>query len=132
MNCLSINAKGIRVEVKTNWVRRLKHLHKANFIGIQEIQLQEFEKVEIQDCWGNQEYDYDGVDATERSGGLISIWNSRCLKKEVIKARNYLIIIGEWIGIVGDTIITNIYRPHNLCEQRRLCAELFDIKSLNP
>lgn len=108
------------MEVKTNWVRRLKHLHKANFISIQKTQLLEFEKVEIKDCWGNQEYDYDGVDVTGIFGGLISIWNSRCFKKEVIKARNYLIFVREWIGITGDTIITNIYGPHNSCEQRRL------------
>lgn len=96
MNCISLNISGIGDAMKVNWVRQLKHLHKVNFIGIQETQLLEFKKIDLQGFWGNQEFDYDGVNSTGRSGCLVSIWNNRCFKKKrVINSRHYLIIFDD-------------------------------------
>lgn len=124
---MTLNVRGIGEEAKVNWVRRMKHLHKANFVGLQETQLIEYERIDTHGCWGDQDFNCEGVNSSGRSGGLLSIWNKDCfIKKEVLKSRHYLIIIGKWIGIEGDTILANIYGPHNLREQKELWKE-FDI-----
>lgn len=82
MNCMTLNVRGIGEDAKVNWVRRLKHLHNTNFMGIQETQITEFERIDIQGCWGSQDFDYEGVNSTGRSGGLLSIWNKGCFIKK--------------------------------------------------
>lgn len=133
MNCMSINIRGIGEDVKVEWVRKLRNIHKPNFVGIQETQLIDSMKIDVQGYWGSQDYDHEAMDSNYRSGGVVSIWNSKCFqKKEVIKSRCFLIIIGNWIGIDGDTIFANIYGPHNLDEQRKIWKELINIKRLKP
>lgn len=61
--------------VKVNWVRKLRNFHKSNFIWLQETQLTHHENLDITACWGDQDYDYEGVDSDGRSGRLVLIWN---------------------------------------------------------
>lgn len=71
-----------------------------------------------------------GVNSSGRSGGLISIWDAIYFEKtEVIcKNRFYLIIIGKWIDIVGNTIFANVYGPHTPKEMKVIWNELIQIK----
>lgn len=47
MNCISLNVRGIGVEAKVNWVRKLINLHKADFVGLQETQLKDHERIDV-------------------------------------------------------------------------------------
>ena len=73
MNCLSLNIRGIGVEEKVRWARKLKLLHKATFIGIQETQMNDYTDINVNGCWDSSDYDFEGVNATGRSGGLLSM-----------------------------------------------------------
>lgn len=129
MNCLSLNIRGIGVEEKVRWARKLKLLHKATFIGIQETQLNDYTDINVNGCWDSSDYDFEGVNATGRSGGLLSIWNTNCFQKsKVLKSRYYLIIIGKWIGVTGNTIFANIYGPQAPVDKRLLWQELIELK----
>lgn len=84
-------------------------------------------------CWGDQDFDYEGVDSDERSGGLVLIWNINCFqKKEVIKSNQFIIIVGTWIGIHGDRILASIYGPHDIGDQKILWRKLISIKRSKP
>lgn len=56
MNCLSLNVKGIGVDVKVNWVRKLRNFHKSNFIGLQETQLTHHENLDIAALLGRSRF----------------------------------------------------------------------------
>ena len=100
MDTLSLNVRGIGEDYKTRWVKKLKTLHKINFLGLHETQLSDFTKVKVSDCWDSTDFDYDGVHSSGRSGGIISIWDKSIFQKTgVLKGRHYLIVIGDWTGI---------------------------------
>ncbi|KAI3751226.1 hypothetical protein L2E82_22274 [Cichorium intybus] len=102
-------------------------------MGIQETQLTDWGKIDVQGCWGTLDYDYVGVNSDGKSGGLVSIWNKTCFQKsEVVKSKNYIIIKGKWTGTNNDIIFANIYGPHELAEQRRLWQDLLEVKNSLP
>lgn len=61
MNCLSLNVRGIGDDAKVRWVRSLKVLHKINFLGLQEMQLTDYSKIDVHGCWGDIDMDYEAV-----------------------------------------------------------------------
>lgn len=112
MNFMSLNVRGIGIDAKVKWVRKLMMQHNINFMGLQETQISNHTNIDVKGCWDDSMMDFEGVDSTGRSGGLISIWNSKLFRKSnVIKSRHFLIVIGYWNGIAGNTIIANIYGP---------------------
>lgn len=50
MNCLYLDVRGIGVDAKVTWVKRLRIQHKSNFVGLQETQLLDFKKVNVSGC----------------------------------------------------------------------------------
>lgn len=66
MNCLSLNTRGLGVDVKTQWVRRLKVTHKINFMGLQETQMMNHSSINIDGCWDSTDHDSEGVDPNGR------------------------------------------------------------------
>ena len=72
-------------------------------------------------CWNGPDFDSDGVNATGRSGGLLSIWNKELfVKSEVIKNKNFLIIVGNWKRIDDKLIFAKIYGPHAISNKNAL------------
>lgn len=112
MNCLSLNVRGTGEDVKVTWVRKLKIQHKINFLGLQETQHYDFSRINVKKCWESTDLDFDGVDSNGRSGGLISIWDTKLFQKtKVIKNKSFLIVIGTWSGVPRKTIFADIYGP---------------------
>lgn len=76
MNYMSLNVRDIGDDVKLNWIRRLKMLHKVSFVGLQETQLTEYSHIDVRECWDSSNYVLEGVNSCKRSSGLISIWDT--------------------------------------------------------
>ncbi|XP_023763810.1 uncharacterized protein LOC111912319 [Lactuca sativa] len=69
------------------------------------------------------------MQSSGKSGGLLSMWDVNIFEvHEVIKSSRFLITIGDWEGIPDNTILANIYGPHDLDEKKRLWDELLQIK----
>lgn len=130
MNCISLNIICIGFDAKVIWVRKLKAKNKANFIGIQEIRVLDYSKINVNEIWDSMEFDFEGVDVNGKSGGLISIWNMNYFNKKikVLMNRFYLILIGTWIGIARNTIFANIYGLQTPMGKKELWKELLQIK----
>lgn len=68
----------------------------------------------------SSKFDHVAIHAIGRSGGLLSLWDNKLYKvKDVIKSRDYLITIGSWVGILGETIFANVYIPQASSEKKR-------------
>nr|KAJ0203968.1 hypothetical protein LSAT_V11C500292530 [Lactuca sativa] len=129
MNCLSLNVRGIGETHKVNWVKRLKVRNRSSFVGIQETQLRNIEAIDVHGCWDSDEFGFSATQASGRSGGILSLWDANVYNvTNTIKSKHFLITIGDWEGIPGDTIIANVYGPHELTEKRRVWEELLQIK----
>lgn len=73
MNFLSLNIRGCGESHKIDWLYKLKHSHKADFICLQETRVADSNTVVLVGAWGNNNYDMVFVNPTGRSGGIVSI-----------------------------------------------------------
>lgn len=131
MNIITLNIRGIGEKRKMEWVRRLRNDHKLSMIGIQETKLEEsllpFNDVS---CWGDVDCEFHQVFTTARSGGIISIWDSRVFSKvESIKTRFYIVTLGNLVDINGLTGFINVYGPQSVNEKSKVWEELLAIMS---
>lgn len=132
MNALSLNIRGIGESYKVEWIRKLKHVHQIDFIGIQETRVMDYNGIHFAGCWGSTHFDFDAVNPTGRSGGLACIWDPYIFSKlNSIRTRNYIAISGHWKGVSGVTTIVNVYGPQSTTEKRALWSELTSLKNEN-
>ncbi|XP_021995828.1 uncharacterized protein LOC110893012 [Helianthus annuus] len=75
--------------------------------------------------WGNGDCHFDHVDATGRSGGLISICDpKKSVKVSVDKHRNFLTVYWKMKDSGKDMTIINMYAPQKLIDKKALWTEL--------
>nr|KAJ0196777.1 hypothetical protein LSAT_V11C700381330 [Lactuca sativa] len=94
-----------------------------------ETQILDYSHIDVNGCWGSNEFDFDGVGSNGRSGGLLSIWDTKVFQKsEVIKNQNYLIISGKCKSIEGNLNVVNVYGPQSRSEKKKLWEDLTRIR----
>ena len=92
---------------------------KRNFIGLQETQLTDFSRIDVNGCWDSKDLEIKGVNSHGRSGGLVSIWNTQVFQKsEIIKSNSFLILVGNWKDTSGNTSFANIYDPQSVADKK--------------
>ncbi|KAM0029767.1 putative RNA-directed DNA polymerase [Helianthus debilis subsp. tardiflorus] len=130
MNYLSVNLRGVRDSKKADWVRGLKTTHGAHFVAIQETKVQGDISFLVNRFWGRSIFEFDAVESTGRSGGLLTIWDpSMFIKSGVIKKRNFLAIFGN-MAMSGDMLaVVNVYAQNDPGERRILWADLIQLKN---
>ncbi|CAH1440536.1 unnamed protein product [Lactuca virosa] len=68
--------------------------------------------INITECWSGNNWGFEQVFTTGRSGGLVSIWDKGTFTiTETIKSRYFILTLGNFVGINGLTCIINIYGP---------------------
>lgn len=77
MICLSLNVRGIGEGYNVSWVRRLSMKYRISFMGVQETQLSDENNIDVVGCWYNGEFGFAATPSTGRSGGLLSVWDSK-------------------------------------------------------
>lgn len=105
------------------------------FVGLQETQLSFSSSIDVNGCWDSNAFDYASVDASARSGGLISIWDPSVFQKfDVIKNRHYLVVCGKYKDSSECIIlnIVNVYGPHSISEKKKVWLELLNIINGTP
>lgn len=73
MNIIYLNIRGIGESHKVEWVNRLKQNFNLMFCGIQEMQISNALEIDVVGCWEHQDFDYDVVEASGQSSGLLCI-----------------------------------------------------------
>ncbi|XP_022024199.1 uncharacterized protein LOC110924504 [Helianthus annuus] len=128
MSVLSWNIRGLGSESKSSWCRKLKAENEIGFILIQETQFESLERVNVNRFWGRGDMEFEHVDASGRSGGLISMWNPRLFVKEsVVKDRNFLVVSGYLKEDGRRITLINVYCPQRLNDK---CVVWEQLKSI--
>ena len=131
MNIMTLNIRGLGEKHKVDWVPRLRNLYKLCMICIQESKLGELSPpLNITECWGDNNWGFEQVFTTGRSGGLVLIWDKGAFTLiDTFKSRYFILTLGNLVGINGLTGIINIYGPQSSHEKSKLWNELLSLKS---
>lgn len=130
MNLMTLNIRGLGEKYKAEWVCRLRRSHNLVLTAIQETQLSVLQNsLDVSRCWGNGNHGFEWFNATGRSGGLLTIWDSNFFNIEVtINSRYFLVIIGTCPSIDGQLAIVNVYGPKSIPEKIQLWRDLLNLK----
>lgn len=124
MNILSLNIRGMGNSHKIEWLSRLRKENCFSFCGIQESRLSSVSS-DIGDWWGSSDVEYEAVSSIGKSGGIISFWDKNLFQViTTIKSNHFLAAVGYWNGILGETIIVNVYAPQSPSEKKNLWNNL--------
>lgn len=133
MNLMSLNIRGVGNPHKLDWVNRLRREHKLTFCGIQETRVSIVSSTVIEQCWGSSDFDFEWVESYGFSGGLVSFWDINFFQKIAsIKNRHFLAVVGYCNGIIGETIVVNVYAPQDLGEKKLMWDNLLNLISSRP
>ena len=130
MNIMTLNIRGIGEPNKIDWVRKLKFTKKIDFIGIQETRVLDHNTIDKTGCWGSSNFQYECVNPTGNSGGIMCIWDPTVFQKiQSTTNRHFIAITGNWKGIAGNTTLVNVYGPQSITDKRALWQTLIQLKS---
>ncbi|KAD4178488.1 hypothetical protein E3N88_27079 [Mikania micrantha] len=120
------------IEVKVEWIKNIRTRMGIHFISIQETQLTKVEDVPFAKIFEHMNYDAVAVPSNGRSGGIACCWDPAMFKKNQVKlSQNYIVISGEWMGVLENVNLVNVYAPHGESDRRQLWQELLQIKNTN-
>ncbi|XP_022036790.1 uncharacterized protein LOC110939540 [Helianthus annuus] len=82
----------------------------------------------IERFWGNQRLEFCCVDAVEKSGGLVSVWNPDVFNNisVIVRKRHFSIVTGYLKGMSCPLNVFNIHAPNDSGKRKDLWAELLD------
>ncbi|XP_022019503.1 uncharacterized protein LOC110919544 [Helianthus annuus] len=126
MNCLSLNARGIKGKGKSGWISGLRLSQGVDFLAIQESKTKDLSQRPISSCWGNSSFNCEFVNSDGIvGGGLISWWDPSCFRVSgVFKSKHVLIISGLLIHSAVHVNVANIHAPNDPSSRRASWYEL--------
>ncbi|XP_021990825.1 uncharacterized protein LOC110887554 [Helianthus annuus] len=125
MNCLSLNVRGIGVDGKVRWIKRLKNEYGISFIGLQETMASSLKPGTVSSFWGGAGFDCEIVHASSQSGGLVSCWDPKVfIKDKVVKDVNFLLVSGLLVDGLVRLNVLNTYAPQQNCDKRILWSKV--------
>jgi len=132
MNYMALNIRGIGEQHKRKWVRDLRSQNKINMLCLQETQLGSSSSacMDVKSCWGGSDCAFEIIEATGRSGGLLTVWDENIFKlSDVSKGRHFLAVFGKLQGVAKEVAIVNVYAPQPPSEKSKLWKDLTQLKS---
>ncbi|KAJ9553452.1 hypothetical protein OSB04_017497 [Centaurea solstitialis] len=117
MKVISLNIRGLGIQVKKEWVKELCRTELPCIIGIQETKLNEVASQTVGSLWG--------MNDVGNSGGLLTIWNKNVFHGQfVVKDKNFLAVIGKWEKKDGLIGCVNVYGPNDYPDRAALWSKL--------
>ncbi|XP_071695825.1 uncharacterized protein [Rutidosis leptorrhynchoides] len=134
MKIISINVCGLRKleKEKFRWLKKLIHFHNPDVLAIQESKRKNVKDGLVEMLWGHQNFNFVFKSVIGFSGGLILIWDpSRFNVVGTVERDYFLGIRGRWVGKSADSIIINVYGPHNDNLKHKFWKSLENIMQVN-
>nr|XP_043626070.1 uncharacterized protein LOC122597557 [Erigeron canadensis] len=113
-------------------IQEVKKKEGVSFIAFQEIQCSSVDDNMIKKLWGISSMEWELVEPTGRSGGMISVWDPGVfMKVDVVKDSNFLAIKGKIKGHVEFYWLVNVYAPQKLKDKKSLWDKLAILRCSN-
>ncbi|GJY33891.1 RNA-directed DNA polymerase, eukaryota [Tanacetum coccineum] len=86
--------RGLGTNDKVDWIRELCYKEKPDVVGIQETKLRKIDFKTINKLWGSDEVDFIKLDVVGRSGGILTMWDTRVFNKvQVISDHGFVAVV---------------------------------------
>ncbi|GKC55650.1 nucleotide-binding alpha-beta plait domain-containing protein [Tanacetum coccineum] len=122
---ISINCNGLGADRKIFWIKSLIEKHSPIFMGIQETKIDTFDSWVIKTIWPHSSTDFAFENAMGASGGILTMWNSNIFfADQRFSDRNYLAVVGNWVGIPCKIGLLNVYAPQSNSQKVVLWAAI--------
>ncbi|KAJ9556026.1 hypothetical protein OSB04_010640 [Centaurea solstitialis] len=122
MKIISLNIRGLGSCCKRTWLKEICKIQSPYMLGIQETKLKEVHNIMVLDFWGTLDGDFAHIEASGKSGGLLTVWNKNTFKCEfVIKEDNFLAVVGKWDNTSG---LITFYGPNDAKGRKILWSKL--------
>ncbi|GKE52405.1 RNA-directed DNA polymerase, eukaryota [Tanacetum coccineum] len=110
----TVGEVGLDTNDKVDWIRELCYKEKPDVVGIHETKLRKLDFKTINKLWGSNEVDFIKLDVVGRSGGILTMWDTRVFNKvQVISDHGFVAVVGKWVGVEKMTGLVNVYGPRN-------------------
>ncbi|XP_071728511.1 uncharacterized protein [Rutidosis leptorrhynchoides] len=78
--------------------------------------------------WGSSDFGYIQKEVVGNSGGMLLIWDTKSFKASSTMCSEYFLAVrGNWVGSGKDSIIVNIYGPHDDASKKVMWRSLDSI-----
>ncbi|XP_057429674.1 uncharacterized protein LOC130722842 [Lotus japonicus] len=130
MKIICFNARGIASRVKWRAIKELVCQEKADMLLVQETKLQDVDNRLCTSIWGDANCEWRFIPASNRAGGILSIWRSGAFHpEEVHGGGGFLGLVGVWENQSERCAIVNVYSPCSIEGKRVLWRELLPWKA---
>ncbi|XP_071728915.1 uncharacterized protein [Rutidosis leptorrhynchoides] len=125
MKILSHNIRSFAVEGKFGWVRSLCVSERPDIAVFQETKCRNISDWWVQSLWGKNEFGFIQKDVIGNLGGMLMIWDKSSFDvKDAMENEFFQAIRGNWSHSGVESIIVNVYGPHNDVGKRLLWDSL--------
>ncbi|XP_071727580.1 uncharacterized protein [Rutidosis leptorrhynchoides] len=133
MKILSLNIRGFgcddTVESKISKFRRIRLSKLPDVVSIQASKCNEVSDSWLECVWGGPDFEFVQKPKMGKSEGLLLIWDPGVFNvNQAVVKEFFLAIKGHWIGKDMETIIVNVYGPHNDENKKRMWDSLEQLK----
>jgi exonuclease III len=127
---VSWNVRGLNEGSKRLTVRNLLRQWKADLVCLQETKLQSMSRSLIRSLWGGHHVDWLFVGSNGASGGLLILWDKRCLEK-VDEALGLHTASCKFRCVASgfEWAFTGVYGPHDVSARRVFWEEMAGVHS---
>ncbi|XP_071699558.1 uncharacterized protein [Rutidosis leptorrhynchoides] len=128
MKILSLNIRGFGVKGKFGWVKGICYSEKPDVAVFQETKCRCLSNNWVHSLWGNDNCGFVQREAIGNSGGLLVVWDtSRFIVEGAVTNEFFIAIEGKWGGSDHDSIIVNVYGPHNDKKKKKMWGALDEL-----
>ncbi|XP_071704346.1 uncharacterized protein [Rutidosis leptorrhynchoides] len=115
---------------RVNIFKKLRVSEQPGIVVIQESKCDTVSSRFIEIIWGDSNFDFVQKPKVGKSGGLITIWDPGVFKvNESVINEFFLAIKGHWTGRDMETVIVNVYGPHNDSDKKKMWDSLEKLMS---
>ncbi|XP_071733556.1 uncharacterized protein [Rutidosis leptorrhynchoides] len=128
MKIITLNVRGFGVKGKFGWVKSLCFNEKPDFLALQETRCKPLSDQWVGLLWGSSDFGYIQREAVGYSGGMLLIWDTKSFGASSTMCCDYFLAVrGNWVGSGKESIIVNIYGPHDDASKKIMWRSLDSI-----
>ncbi|XP_071738767.1 uncharacterized protein [Rutidosis leptorrhynchoides] len=124
---MSFNIRGFGMgkDSKISDCHKLLARENPLFVAFQETKCNCVDRNWVSLVWGSQDFDFIQKEKIGKLGGLLLVWDFNSFSVEQSFVDDYYIAVkGKWVGKNVETIIVNIYGPHDDTNKQKMWSSL--------
>ncbi|XP_071706748.1 uncharacterized protein [Rutidosis leptorrhynchoides] len=130
MKILTLNVRGLGVKGKFGWVKSICFNEKPDIIALQETRCKLLSDRWVHCLWDNNNCNFVQKEVVGKSGGLLLVWDINVFVATSYLSNDFFLAIrGNWVASGKESVIVNVYGPHDDASKKCMWSSLDSIIS---